>query len=179
MVRLLETALSKINGLFPKKKTIDIQDHIPNAINFTYKEFIVSQTAARRGISNMPTRDHWNDIVLLAQNVLQPLRSQFGPLRISSGYRSPALNRAIKGSPHSNHCRGQAADVIPLGNHSLVKMMDWIHYNVPYRELIFEYGEWIHVAYRRNGNVRKIKIKNKDYNYRVVTIDELHQILGD
>ena len=34
----------------------------------------------------------------LIDNLIQPLRDAIGPIRISSGYRSPSLNRAIVGS---------------------------------------------------------------------------------
>ena len=59
--------------------------------NFSLKEMTRSQTATRKGIDNNPTGTHQSNLVLLCQNILQPLRDYYGrPLRVSSGYRSPA-----------------------------------------------------------------------------------------
>ena len=83
---------------------------------------------------------------------MQPIRDHFDkPIIISSGYRSPTLNRAIGGSPTSQHCYGQAADFeIPgIDNYTLAK---WIEANLNYDQLILEFytggnSGWIHVGY--------------------------------
>lgn len=44
--------------------------------------------------------------------VLQRVRDHFGkPVTIVSGYRSPAHNRRVGGSPRSQHMQGKAADI--------------------------------------------------------------------
>lgn len=71
-----------------------------------------SETAKRRGISNMPTEAHITNFKLLAEKVFEPIRKHFGkPIHISSGYRSEALNKAIGGSLTSQHCSGEAIDI--------------------------------------------------------------------
>ena len=60
--------------------------------NFSLSELIKSQTAERHGISNMPTEEHIENLKLLCENVLQPVRDEFGPVMISSGYRSENLS---------------------------------------------------------------------------------------
>ena len=58
--------------------------------NFSLNEMTRSQTATRKGIDNSPSGTHQSNLVLLCQNILQPLRDYYGrPLRVSSGYRSP------------------------------------------------------------------------------------------
>lgn len=75
-------------------------------------ELTRSQTAKRNGIDNTPTAEHLENFKLLAEKVFEPIRSHFNvPIFISSGYRSKELNSFIKGSPSSQHCKGQAIDI--------------------------------------------------------------------
>ena len=93
------------------------RDHLAEALspNFTLGEFLRSATAERnaawkRDQENPPERIVEN-LRYLARTVLQPIRETFGiPMRITSGYRGPAVNKAVGGSPRSQHCHGQAAD---------------------------------------------------------------------
>ena len=71
-----------------------------------------SETAKRKGISNMPTPEHLENFKNLAINIFEPIRKHFGkPIHISSGYRSKELNTAIGGSLTSQHCSGEAIDI--------------------------------------------------------------------
>ena len=79
--------------------------------NFWLDEFEKSQTATRHGIDNTVPSGLVNDIKDLCVNVLQPIRDEFGPVTITSGYRSPDLNAKLGGSSRSQHCAGQAADL--------------------------------------------------------------------
>lgn len=122
--------------------------------HFTLEEFTKSQTAIRRGIRNNPTAAHREAMVLLCEFVLEPVRTHFGrPVRITSGYRSAALNRAINGSDSSQHSKGEAADFeIPgVSNREVAK---WIEANLRFDQLILEgykkgdpNSGWIHVSY--------------------------------
>ena len=78
--------------------------------NFSVRELTKSQTAERKGIDNTPTEEHLENLKLLCENVLQPVRDEWGVVSVSSGYRSPALCVAIGSSERSQHARGQAAD---------------------------------------------------------------------
>ena len=80
--------------------------------NLSLLEMTNSQTAKRLGISNQPTEVHLVSMKLLAENIFQPIRKHFAkPIWISSGYRSEALNKTIKGSKTSQHCKGEAMDI--------------------------------------------------------------------
>jgi zinc D-Ala-D-Ala carboxypeptidase len=73
-------------------------------------------------------------------NIIQPLRNVFGGIRITSGYRSLQLNRELKSSDSSNHRYGYAADIEPTNpSVKLVTILDYIHQNFKYKELIAEY----------------------------------------
>ncbi|MEN9626857.1 MAG: hypothetical protein RJA10_83 [Pseudomonadota bacterium] len=79
--------------------------------NFALAEFTESQTASRRGIDNVPDAVTQRHLKRLA-DTLEVVRTLLGnvPIRISSGYRSPALNKAVGGSKNSAHMKGLAVD---------------------------------------------------------------------
>lgn len=123
--------------------------------NFTLAEFTKSQAALRLKIDNTPPQQAIDAMKLLCEKVLEPTRAHFGkPIILSSGYRSPALNKAIGGAPTSQHAVGQAADFeIPgLDNYEVAK---WMEAKLNYDQLILEMhtpgqpnSGWIHVSYR-------------------------------
>ena len=81
--------------------------------NFTLEELYASDTARAKGINNRPTTEAIGNLIRLAYCLLQPLRDKLGKLIIiTSGYRSPALNKAIGGTPTSQHCKGRECRLI-------------------------------------------------------------------
>lgn len=115
--------------------------------HFELAEFLVSETAARRGISNEPTPEVIENLRQLCQLVLQPLRIKLGrPIVITSGYRSPALNRAVGGSPTSHHMQGHAADLIVPGMTPLAVCQAAHQLRLPCAQIIHEFGRWAHLA---------------------------------
>lgn len=118
-----------------------------------------SETAKRNGISNEPTSEHLENFKKLAKNIFEPIRNNFGvPIHISSGYRSVALNKFIKGSATSQHLLGQALDLDMDGSSSDVtnKMVfEYIKNNLDFDQLINEYNySWVHVSYNTKGKQR-------------------------
>lgn len=115
---------------------------------FTLKEFTFSQTAARRGIPNEPNLIHLANIQRLVTNVLDPLRELLDrPIRITSGYRSSQLNIAVGGSKTSQHCYGEAADIVVPGMTVDQVVEAIIQSGLPFDQLIHEFGDWTHVSY--------------------------------
>ena len=143
--------------------------------NLALSEVTRSETAKRRGISNMPTEEHIENFKKLAENVFQPIRDHFGvPIRISSGYRSEALNKAIGGAgkmvngkyvPSSQHCKGEAIDIDMDGTSITNKQVfDYIKEHLPFDQLIWEFGtdtnpDWVHVSFDSEGKQRKQVLK--------------------
>lgn len=125
--------------------------------NFYLSEFIISQTATRLGIENKPNAQIIENLTILCKNVLQPLRDALKkPIIITSGYRSPQLNKAVKGSSTSQHLTGNAADLIvnSMDNYDLAT---FIAQNFNYDQLILEYYSgkstgWVHVSYAIGKN---------------------------
>jgi uncharacterized protein YcbK (DUF882 family) len=73
-------------------------------------------TRTSRDIPNEPDDAALTRLRLLCSEVLEPIRLLWGvPIRINSGFRSAAVNAAIGGAKGSQHLRGEAADVVPVG----------------------------------------------------------------
>ncbi len=125
--------------------------------HFSLKEFEASETAARYGIDNTMPGALYPAAVALCATVLEPARAALGPLRINSGYRSKLLNSMIGGVAHSQHTRGEAADVIPLAaGISIGDLFRWIyHSDTPWDQLIHEFGSWVHVSHSIDGYPRR------------------------
>ena len=122
--------------------------------NLSLAEVVRSESAKRRGINNLPTAEHLENLKDLALNVFQPIRDHFKvPIHISSGYRSRILNNAVNGAAKSQHCSGQAIDIDVDGTSITNKQVfDYIKDNLDFDQLIFEFGtdknpDWVHVSY--------------------------------
>ena len=149
---------------------------------FTVKELCVSDNHPKLVVVPKEGTAEYTNIVSLIENLLDPVREKTGkPIRVSSGYRPPALNKAVGGSSTSNHVRGCAADCTTgsTSADNLLMVRALIELGIRYDECIIEgatfngQGEitgakWIHLAYRKGANRRKLLwTKNfKDY-YRV------------
>lgn len=125
---------------------------------FWLSEMLKSDTALRKGIPNNPEPWQIQHIENLCRNFLDPVRKQFGPLRINSGLRLPAVNVAIGGSEASAHMEGAAADFVPVTpGVGLKQVAVWIVANkqkLKYDQVIYE-GTWIHLgALSPAGKVR-------------------------
>ena len=116
--------------------------------NFTLEEFLVSQTAARNGIDMTPPADIEANIVRLVKTIMQPLRDVVGPLWVSSGYRPEELNTLIGGSKTSAHRFGCAADFRTFGLSTLDLAKKVVEMDLPYDQVIHEFGRWVHVGIR-------------------------------
>ena len=126
--------------------------------NFTLKELTASDTAKAKGISNEPDAKQLAAMQLLVEKILQPLRDGIDkPIKVSSGLRVPALNKAIGGSVTSQHCKGEAVDIQMSGKTGNAKLFNYIKENLVFDQMIWEFGtqenpEWVHVSYSAKGN---------------------------
>ena len=125
--------------------------------NFTLEKLIHSNNAKQKGLKNEPTQDHIENLKLLCEYVLEPVREKIGcPLVISSGFRSEKVNALVGGSKTSQHILGQAADIQIFDKTKTNKdLFDIIVKMVKNNELqvgqvIWEFGEdipnWVHVS---------------------------------
>lgn len=117
--------------------------------HFTLEELIHSDLATRRGIDNNPPSDVLPNLVRLAQVLEQVRMLLIGPILISSGYRCPAVNRAVGGSAVSAHCEGRAADFICPEYGTPREVAERLaRSTITYDQVIFE-GTWVHIGIPR------------------------------
>jgi len=138
--------------------------------SFTLDEFLGSQTAIRRGIPNTPDAASLATIRQVLAPGMQRVRDLLDvPIFITSGYRSPVLNRAVGGSRTSQHVSGNAADFQAPGFGTPLEVCRFLLDNqalIGFDQLIEE-GTWVHIsfvsgaprgqvltAYFENGGVR-------------------------
>jgi|TARA_Y100000015_G_scaffold11730_1_gene11232 hypothetical protein len=146
--------------------------------NFVLSEITRSNTATRLGISNEPTKEHLENTKRIVSVLLQPLRDSLGPIRISSGYRNPSLNRAIGGSSKSQHCKGEALDIQfwEEGKMNNKAIYDWIlDSGLEFDQMINEFDfAWIHISLKEKDNRKQVleayKDKDGDTKYRYAEV---------
>ena len=119
--------------------------------NFTLEEMIASSTAVKRGIINMPNDSQKANLQALCTMILQPVRDVYGkPMTITSGFRCPALNKAVGGVATSQHLNGEAADInVGVNNKALFQLMKKMveEGKIKVGQLLDENnGSWIHVS---------------------------------
>ena len=134
--------------------------------NFLLSEVTRSNTARRLNISNAPNEKHLHNLQMLVRDLIQPMRDDLGPIRISSGYRNPELNRAIGGSSKSQHCKGEALDIQfwKDGEMCNKEIYDYIlDSNMEFDQMINEFDfAWIHISLRDKGNRKQVLEAYKD-----------------
>lgn len=117
--------------------------------HFSLDELLVSETGARLGINNIPPAKLMPNLENTALK-LEAIRALLGNkgVVVVSGYRCPALNKAVKGSNTSAHMTGEAADFIcPKYGSPLDICKAIANSSLIYDQLIYEFGSWVHVGF--------------------------------
>jgi hypothetical protein len=136
--------------------------------HFTLRELTRSDTAVRLGIDNTPNEVYLKNLIIVCENVLEPVRAHFGPVRVNSGFRALAVNMAVNPmtatvTTVSKHCTGQAADFEVIGV-SNVTLAEWCRDNLPdYDQIILEFytpgdpnSGWVHVSFVAGVNRKQL-----------------------
>ena len=142
------------------------------AQHLSKRELEHSNTAIQRGLGNIIPEGHYRNMFLLAA-VFEVVRGilKHRPLRISSGYRGPVLNKAVGGAKSSDHCYTAAIDIVPR-NMSTEMAMRLLVQKLPktlYRIMIIERhgsSRWIHISIpssRRPGTGKLLRYTNGTY----------------
>lgn len=116
--------------------------------HFTLNEATISQTATRKGIDNQPDATTLKHMVETARQ-FEAVRDLLGkPIRVSSWYRSQALNKAVGGSPTSDHVKGYAIDFTCEAFGSPREICEAIvKSNIDFHQLIQEFNSWVHISF--------------------------------
>ena len=122
--------------------------------HFSLAELIASDMALRQGIKNTPGLAEIDNLRRLCGLILEPLRAAIGrPIKVTSGYRAPLLNTIIGGSSTSDHCHGRAADIQVSGMPAREVCESIRLLELPYKQVIHEFGAWCHVSIPAAGDV--------------------------
>jgi len=139
-------------------------------------------TKTKTGIKNVPNEEQVNNLKRLCgwleqlrlrynqmRNGNEEMRNEVGeyPIIINSGFRSPAVNKAVGGATLSNHLTGCAVDIRCIGIEQALRyaaiLLDISDLNnEDFDELLIEqkaHVYWIHFAVRPFGNRRKTNFK--------------------
>lgn len=141
--------------------------------NFTIGELIQSSTASRLGIDNNPTpivRVHLTETITLLESIRAEWEEYCAEhslgtpvIRVSSGYRSPELNKAVGGVKTSAHVLGYAADIVPVNGKQdefeAFMAEVFARKGYAYDQIIVENSKtarWVHVGYKKaDGSQRR------------------------
>jgi zinc D-Ala-D-Ala carboxypeptidase len=125
--------------------------------HFTTKEWEFSITAIRNQIPNTIPPELIPSAQAVCQFILEPLRVNVGiPIGMDSGYRCLVLNRLIKSKDDSQHVLAEAADIRIKGMTPQQVCDRIVALNLPFDQLIEEYGEWTHVSYGPRNRRQKL-----------------------
>lgn len=133
--------------------------------HFTYDEMVASATAKRLGLCNAPDAEGIDNLKRLCETVLEPVRVRYGkPIIVTSGYRSPSVNRAVGGAKNSEHIYGSAADIRSVSdtiedNRKLFNLIVQMIKDgeIEVRQLIDEYNyNWVHCSINHRNKPTKI-----------------------
>ena len=149
--------------------------------NFTLEEMTASSALDRYNkthdfnLKNRPNADQLKQLELLCTQFLQPLRDAYGPIKISSGFRSELVNNLVGGAANSLHTQGRAADIycssweqaFTFAAHFLMR---WQRWGIGFDELIvcrrISTGSiWVHIGVPRDGifSTSRKYVSFKDY----------------
>lgn len=139
---------------------------------FTIEELCNSTTAKKRGIPNVPTAEVKKHLTELVETLLDPLREAWGSsIKVTSGYRSSALNKVVGGSTTSAHNSGYAADMVPA-NGKITEFKEFVKKwlaDKKFDQYINEFSgssQWVHLAVKNNlGAQRKQYLLYKNGKY--------------
>lgn len=117
---------------------------------FWLSEFLRSDAATRKGLSNMPGPAELANIRGPLAGGMERVRNLLGvPVQITSGFRAPAVNAAVGGASSSQHCQGLAADFIAPDFGTPRTIASYLMQRLPdvrFDQLIFE-GTWVHISF--------------------------------
>ena len=136
---------------------------------FTWREMTASRAARRLGLLNVPPPYARVALRDLVDHVLDPLRQALGRrVIVNSGYRSPAVNRAVGGYHESQHMRGEAADIAVPGMDARFLAEAIVRQGLPFDQVIWyapQQGGHVHVSWRRTENRRQTLLVTSDGRY--------------
>lgn len=127
--------------------------------HFSLEELTISQAAERSGISNQPTPEILDNLTYTSTQ-MELVRDLLGtPINVNSAYRSPEVNKLVKGAKNSQHVEGKAVDFISPSFGTPRQIVEKIKgSNIVYDQLIHEFNSWVHISFTKHGSRRQTLI---------------------
>lgn len=129
--------------------------------NFSMSEMTKSQTAARRGINNIPTGQALVNLRHAAAGMEVVRGILRVPILVSSAYRGEKVNALVGGSSTSDHVKGLAVDFTAPRFGSPYKVAKYLaNYfdDLRYDQIIHEYGDWVHIGFGARARGQELSI---------------------
>jgi hypothetical protein len=119
--------------------------------HFSIAELSASDFAVRNRLANRPPDEAVPNLRRLMAK-LEEIRAALGgrPITVTSGYRSPGVNRGVGGSRNSAHMDGRAADIKVSGLAPREAAQQILAAGIALDQLIYE-GQWVHVGIAREA----------------------------
>ena len=146
-------------------KSVNLSEHFTLGEVTRSRHTEIDNIPSRVAIENLKRVCVWLEELRARYNQRYVLPEE-EPIIITSGYRSPELNRKVGGSPTSNHLTGCAVDIRVAGIEQALRyaviLMDYAdETRQDYDELLIERnkggGYWLHFAVRPKDNRRKTR----------------------
>jgi len=141
---------------------------------FTWAELTTTST----GLLNVPATSDRTNLRLVCKYILDPLREALGPIRVTSGFRSLAVNTKVGGSKTSAHMRGCAADVKSYrGDFTtwhIARQVD--HLRLPFDQCIVYEGGWVHLGISTGRTRKQFLYKPRQGGYEKLTLERIWDI---
>jgi hypothetical protein len=162
--------------------------------NFTLQEFTRSETAMIKGYSEQysPSKNVVENLKLLAVNIAEKIRTEFGAFTPTVAYRCERTNKAVGGVATSEHLIGCSFDetFIKDGKNISKAVFLWcINGGLPnFSQIIWEFGNkdnpnWLHIGYNSNNNKKEILVSERNafggvnyIKYRGSSLERYHKI---
>lgn len=144
-------------ALLPAGSPVRPENREPLSAHFTLAEFTASQTARERSIDNQPSPAIVAHLRRVAER-LEQVRTLLGArsIHVNSGYRCPALNRAVGSKDSSMHVHGLAVDFVCPGYGSPLQICRAVAASgIAFDQLIHEFGRWVHLGLAAAGAERR------------------------
>jgi len=120
--------------------------------HFTLEEMTVSDIAARKGLDNTPNATEISNLMRTALLLEQVRALVKKPITVNSAFRSKPVNDAVGSKDTSQHRIGCAADIKVAGMSPKEVVQACIDANVPYDQIIEEFGSWTHISVPDSAN---------------------------
>jgi len=138
-------------------RTVKLSDH------FELGEFFYSKSYPREAALLIPTEHVLDDLYALCQLILEPLRKEYGPVVVLSGFRGVQLNQLVGGSKTSQHLRGKAVDVTCSKVRDMTSVYHWLAHSRqwPGEVILYPRSQFVHIGLPEFG-VKADHLINKE-----------------